>query len=332
MTQVFHFQWLFPLISFLTTIAGLWFLLRSGLATRVAVDVPNHRSLHTLPMPRIGGLVTVPAFLLAWILSPEANPLQLGLVAILAVFSYMDDRAGLSAALRLGVHLAVAAAFTMLLLDLQDMAWVMATLLWIAWCTNLYNFMDGADGLAGGMALFGFSACGLAAAMSGHHDLAIASCSIASASAGFLLFNFPPAKTFMGDAGSIPLGFLMGALSVLGYRLGAWPLWFPILVFLPFVADATVTLLKRVVRGEQFWQAHHEHYYQRLVRMGWSHRKLALNGYGVMFAAAGSALLLLNFSESVQCIGLLVWVSLYALAMVAIDIRWKRHLFKASNA
>ena len=322
---------LLPLLSFLATVTVLWFLLRSSLVARMTMDIPNHRSLHASPVPRIGGLVLVPAVLLVWLLLPDRNLVLVMLVAVLAFFSYMDDRSGLSAALRLVVHLLVAAAFVMQQLDHTSTAWVIAAVLWIAWCTNLYNFMDGADGLAGGMALFGFSVYGLAATSAGGLHLAISCYAISAAAAGFLLFNFPPAKTFMGDAGSIPLGFLMGVIGMFGWQSEVWPLWFPILVFSPFVVDATVTLLKRALRGERFWQAHREHYYQRLVRMGWSHRRLALSEYVLMAAAGLSAMAMLNFDARVQFVGLLLWVSLYAVAMITIDIRWRRHPARAGS-
>jgi hypothetical protein len=96
----------------------------------------------------------------------------------------------------------------------------------------------------------------------------------------FLLLNFSPARVFMGDAGSVPLGFLAGGIGIAGWRTVSWPAWFPLLVFSPFVVDASVTLARRMfMRRERFWHPHREHYYQRLVRMGWSHRRLALTEY-----------------------------------------------------
>ena len=118
-------------------------------------------------------------------------------------------------------------------------AWQAVLALATMWVTNLYNFMDGSDGLAGGMALFGFGAYALSAWLAGDAVFVVVAASIAAASAAFLVFNFPPAKVFMGDAGSIPLGFLAAALGILGWRAGHWPLWFPVLVFSPFIIDAS---------------------------------------------------------------------------------------------
>jgi UDP-N-acetylmuramyl pentapeptide phosphotransferase/UDP-N-acetylglucosamine-1-phosphate transferase len=179
--------------------------------------------------------------------------------------------------------------------------------------------MDGANGLAGGMAVFGFAAYALAASLGGQYDLALWSACIAAAAVGFLAFNFDPARIFMGDVGSVPLGFLAAVIGLQGWWSGAWPAWFPLLVFSVFIVDATVTLLRRGLRGERVWLAHREHYYQRLIRSGWSHRRLALTAYLLMFAAAGSACLLLAAPRVVQTIVLAVWGAVYALLMRAID-------------
>lgn len=253
------------------------------------VDHPNHRSLHIRPTPRIGGVGIMAALaVLVW-----GFDLLWGLVGaawVLAVVSFLDDRSGLPVTLRFACHIGVAGAF----LWVQPLQWWMICLLLpvMVWMTNLYNFMDGADGLAGGQATLGFSAYCVVAAMVGAWDLAIFSGVIAAAALGFLLYNFPPARIFMGDVGSIPIGFLAGGIGIQGWIKGAWPAWFGLLVFAPFVVDATVTLLKRLLRGEKIWQAHREHYYQRLVLAGWSRRKLAALEYAIMLGCAGLAVML----------------------------------------
>ncbi len=145
---------------------------------------------------------------------------------------------------------------------------------------------------------------------------------LTAAATGFLVFNFSPAKVFMGDAGSVPLGFLAGTFGLAGWQEEVWPAWFPLLVFSPFVVDASATLMKRVLRREKFWQAHREHYYQRLVRMGWSHRRLALFEYVLMVACGISALILLSAGLQLQVLGLSAWVAIYAGLMLFIDRRW----------
>lgn len=313
---------LVPVLSFFATSVGLWFVLRSGLAERLALDRPNNRSLHLVATPRIGGMVLMPAFLLVWFLLPARDILFASLIAVLALFSYFDDRSDLPVGVRLVLHLAAGTIFVLMKLHLHGPA-IAAAILWIGWCTNLYNFMDGADGLAGGMALFGFSLCGLALVGAGEYGLSGVCFAIAAAAAGFLLFNFPPAKTFMGDAGSISLGFLMGTMGLLGRDIQAWPLWYPVLVFSSFIVDATVTLSKRAWRGERVWQAHHDHYYQRLVRMGWSHRRVALYEYALMTGCGVSALILLRCGKEIQYAGLAVLAIIYVVLMIKIDSCWK---------
>jgi len=136
---------------------------------------------------------------------------------------------------------------------------------------------------------------------------------------GFLTHNFPPARVFMGDAGSIPLGFLAAALGVLGVIAGAWPVAFPVVVFSPFIVDATVTLARRLVRGDRVWQAHRTHYYQRLVLWGWNPRRLVFASGGLMLAAAASALVLAGAGPMLQCGIIFFWVALYALLLPAMD-------------
>ena len=116
---------------------------------------------------------------------------------------------------------------------------------------------------------------------------------IAASAAAFLIANFHPARIFLGDAGSVPLGFLAAALGILGWEGGDWAWWFPLLVFSPFIADASATLARRLYTRERVWRPHRDHYYQRLVRLGWGHRRTALAEYVLMLAcgAAGIAAL-----------------------------------------
>jgi len=201
----------------------------------------------------------------------------------------------------------------------------------VAWITNLYNFMDGSDGLAGGMALIGFGAYAAAAALAGHAPLAALSVALAAASGAFLLLNFPPARIFLGDAGAVPLGFLAASLGLVGWRDDLWPLWFPLVVFAPFIGDATLTLLRRLARGERVWHAHREHYYQRLVRLGAGHRGAALTGYGLMLACAAAALYARDAAAPVQAGAIGAALLVLAAAAVWIDVRWSRHERRTAN-
>ncbi|WP_175901897.1 MraY family glycosyltransferase [Burkholderia seminalis] len=308
-------------------------LLATGLAWRLATDIPNDRSLHTLPTPRVGGWGIVPVCVVALLaLAP-----RLWLIAIaaagLAAMSQIDDRRGLPARVRFSAHLAAVVA--LLVVFPADAPWWLLAAVGFAmvWLTNLYNFMDGADGLAGGMALFGFGGYA-AAALGGANtspDLVVAGAAIAGATLGFLLLNFHPARLFLGDAGSIPLGFLAGALGYWGWRTAVWPIWFPAMVFAPFIADASVTLLRRLLRGEKFWQAHREHYYQRMVRSGVSHGRTALYWYLIMLTGIIVALWAKGRPELQQWLSFLAWYGVLACFGWLIDMRWRRFQSAAEN-
>jgi UDP-N-acetylmuramyl pentapeptide phosphotransferase/UDP-N-acetylglucosamine-1-phosphate transferase len=315
-----------PAIAFGVTFLVVWCLTRSRLA-RIVLDQPNHRSLHQTAIPRTGGLGLHLGVLIAWLYTgvPWTWLVLLSYVALIGV-SIIDDLRDLPAAARLLAHLiaslVVAAA---LLADQWGLLFAGVVTLAMAWVTNLYNFMDGADGMAGGMAVSGFLAYGAAASFDGLTPLSILNFSIAASALAFLAFNFSPAKIFMGDAGSIPLGFLAASLGLVGWHGSVWPWWFPAAVFAPFLADATVTLLRRLFAGQRVWQAHREHAYQKLVLMGWSHRRMALWAYVLMLACGGLALLGSRLGSAAQA----AVVSLVVLACAAVLLRveqaWRRH-------
>ncbi|MEO6021854.1 MAG: glycosyltransferase family 4 protein [Burkholderiales bacterium] len=328
----------FPLIIYTLVPAGsfltAFFLLRwmlASCAARFAMDKPNNRSLHLLPVPRIGGLALMAGALVGWVLALQADLVAVLLFAGgLVVVSFWDDVRGLGARWRLLVHLISAVGFVACLLPgvppLPTVLAVLAT----AWMTNLYNFMDGCDGLAGGMAAFGFSFYALGAGLSGDTGLALASLSIAMAALAFLMFNFRPAKVFLGDAGSIPLGFLAAAIGLLGWHRQLWPIWFPVLVFSSFITDASVTLGRRILCGDQVTQAHKEHYYQRIVRMGWGHRQTALCEYALMLSAGACAIWGLRQKAPYQVLLLVMWGVVYLVLMYLIDKLWLEH--RSANA
>ena len=172
--------------------------------------------------------------------------------------------------------------------------------------------------------LIGFGAYGIAALAGGAAPIAVVAFAAASASGGFLLHNFPPARVFLGDAGSIPLGFLAGALGLAGAAAGAWPAWFPLLVFSPFIVDATLVVLRRLRRREPVWRAHRGHYYQRLVARGMVASPARAVGLRLMLAAAASALAGRALGTMLQCGIISAWVVAYALLLVAIERRLPR--------
>ena len=314
-----------PLVAFFITWALIFIMLRSG-AVQFAMDNPNQRSLHSVPILRTGGIAIIVGILFAslglaafqWLWPP------LLLAVALAGVSCIDDIRGLPVLLRFTAHFGAALLCVASSLPELDPIELTAAVFFLVWMTNLYNFMDGSDGLAGGMALFGFGFYGTAAWLAGNAALTAASISVAAAAAAFLVFNFHPAKVFMGDTGSISLGFLAAALGLLGWTRGVWPVWFPGLVFSPFLVDASVTLARRLGRGDKIWQAHKEHYYQRLVRMGHGHRNTALMEYLLMIGVGGSAIWGSSLDHKTQLVLVLSWGCLYTVLGWVIDTRWKR--------
>ena len=310
-----------PLVAFLLTFCTLVVLLRSNLAN-YALDAPNSRSLHTKAIPRTGGLALVLGVLVSLFLL-GGMWVWIALLSALMSVSLADDFVNLPVHLRFTIQLAVSALFVYFLTP--QSVWWLAFLAVIAlvWMTNLYNFMDGSDGLAGGMAVFGFGTYAVAAYLAGHTQIAMLNGAIMFSSVAFLFFNFHPAKIFMGDSGSIPLGFLAGAVGIYGAQANLWPLWFPLLVFSPFIVDATVTLIKRAIRHEKVWQAHREHYYQRLVQLGWGHKKTAIVEYVLMLSVSVSALFALKLTNVGVAFILLFWGFVYPLLMFLVDKKWK---------
>lgn len=247
------------------------------------IDLPNERSSHVAPTPRGGGLLVVASLLVfgaAWVsfANDSAGGALLGATALLALIFWFDDRLrGLPIALRLGAQaLAVLIGLWMLPAEARLLAghlplWLERALAFLAWLwfVNLYNFMDGIDGITGvetaaiGCGLFGLSLLADAARPDG---LALIT---AAAALGFLAWNWRPAKVFLGDVGSVPLGYLLGGLLIqAAYRgpldEGHWAA--ALLLPLYYCVDATLTLLRRLINGEKVWQAHRAHFYQRAAR------------------------------------------------------------------
>jgi len=308
------------LLALAVAVVTIGILLRSRAAALV-LDLPNHRSLHQAPTPRIGGLGILAGVAVACLFAgPGINLRLLIAITLLIVISVVDDMRSLGVIWRMLTHLASAAlAASALLLDAHGVWAVVTAALAITWMTNLYNFMDGSDGLAGAMAICGFGSYGIAALCGNDHPLATITLSIAAATGGFLLFNFPPARVFMGDAGAIPLGFLAAVCGLAGWQRGVWPLWFGAVVFSPFIIDATVTLLRRLARGARIWEAHREHFYQRLVQSGWGHRKTLYAEITLMLAVCTAALTGMQLETPLQSGVLLAIAVLYATLIITLE-------------
>jgi len=308
------------LVTFVVAALLAWLLTRARGRWRV-LDIPNERSLHTQPTPRTGGVALLAGagagMFTTWQQGyAVADTSTIVAILTLALLALVDDRHNLGAGLRLLVQTVVVAALLYFnrLPDTPAMLLPIA-LLFLIWMINLYNFMDGMDGFAAGMAGIGFGTYALLAWQAGHMEFALGCAIIAAAAAGFLLLNFPPARLFMGDSGSTVLGLLAGVVILQAHVAGILPLWLGMLVFSPFIVDASITLAARVLRGERFWMPHKSHYYQRLVQLGWGHRRTVLAEYTLMMACSGTAVVTAGKTIYAQTAIITVWSILYLLIM-----------------
>ena len=317
-----------PVIAALLAATAIAVLLRwrayLPLATR------NARSLHTAPIPRIGGLAIWVGFLPIACVAPASNALAVGVWGVpwllLAGVSLRDDMRGVAIVPRLSVHALASAWFAVAVAATAPagvpIGYIVLMALAVAWSLNLYNFMDGNDGLAALMTVIGFASYG--AALLHAAIAATLPWVLAAATLPVLVVNWPPARIFLGDVGAVPLGFLAAAIGIGGVIDGAWSAWFPLLVFLPFIADATVTLARRGLRGERVWEGHKTHYYQRLHQMGAGHGG-TLAAYGaLMLGTAGTALGCAALKPDWGLPALVAWCLVCALLFAAIDYHWRR--------
>lgn len=277
---------LFALSAGILCAAATWGLLRL-LRRKAVFDTPNARSNHTVPTPRGGGIAVIAVILLIW---GYAFGLLGGLslmivpmiaIAVLAIVGWWDDVHKLPALPRLLAQIAAIAATLPCVLPETSVgglpygvAALLLGFLWL-WGINLTNFMDGIDGITGmetGVISVGIA--GVVLITDIDFKVAVMAVTVAGAAAGFLLFNWHPAKLFLGDVGSVPLGFLLGFLLLILVISGHWPvaLIFPAY----YISDATFTLLRRMANGERFWEAHSQHIYQQAVRAGMPHDRVVL--------------------------------------------------------
>ncbi|MCG6941207.1 MAG: glycosyltransferase family 4 protein [Thiohalocapsa sp.] len=329
-----------PVVAFGVAFAVVWVLRRNLFGPLRILDEPNERSLHQAPVPRTGGagvlLGVVVGLLVAlpwWVGSLAGAFWPVLATALLAAVSLVDDRRHVPAPYRLTTQLLSA-----LLLYTSGLAWSRLglpgleqqalpawlipplTLAFVVWMTNLYNFMDGMDGLAGGMAVLGFGALAVLGFRAGAADFGLLAAVVAAAAGGFLLHNLPRAGIFLGDVGSAVLGFWAAGLVLWGAERGLFALWVGLLVFSPFLVDATWTLARRLLRGAAVWRAHREHHYQRLVLAGWTPRQTLLRAYVLMAAAAASAIGGQSLTVSEQWLLLLAWAGLYWLVHLRVEL------------
>ena len=286
------FWWLLLAVFAVSWILTL--VLRRYALAKSLMDIPNERSSHSVPTPRGGGVAIVVAFMLALpvlkalgLLSASAFIGLLGSGLLVAVIGFVDDHGHIAARWRLLGHF-IAAAWALFWLNglaplsffgsTLDLGWFgnILALVYLVWMLNLYNFMDGIDGLASAEAICACIGVSLIYWISGHTSLAWASLVLAGAVLGFFYWNFPPAKIFMGDAGSGFLGIMLAVLSLSAAWEAPELFWAWLIMLGAFIVDATWTLLRRLIRGDAVSQAHRSHAYQYASRLFRSHKKVTM--------------------------------------------------------
>jgi UDP-N-acetylmuramyl pentapeptide phosphotransferase/UDP-N-acetylglucosamine-1-phosphate transferase len=300
-----------------------WLLPR--LVSARVLDLPNARSLHVAPVPRGGGLAIALVVLLTQVVLIGAGlwrgqaALVLTLVAAaFAALGWADDRASRSVALRFALQALLSALFVALALP-ATLSLGVQIVLWLAvmWGVNLFNFMDGADGFAAVQTIAAGLGLAVLFSVTGQGGSALACCALAGAAAGFLRWNWHPARIFLGDVGSYFIGFELAALICLSGD-GARVPWPALILVAPFVSDASWTLLARALRGVPVWHAHREHLYQRLVLHGWSPARL-----GVVL---GAMLVLLCWPAAALAMAYGVTPALFVYGLLVIIWLWVRRV------
>jgi Fuc2NAc and GlcNAc transferase len=266
---------------------------RSFALRRGVVDRPNDRSSHKQPTPLGGGAAVIAATIIGMAIVSTFHPLivrdafTVGAgMALLGVLGWLDDHNGIPARERLVVHFIVSLWTLYMLgglrgvhvgstvLQLRATGYLVGAL-GIVWSINLFNFMDGIDGFAGSQSALIFAVTGALLFWRGDTSLGSIAVILAAASTGFLFWNWPPAKIFMGDVGSGAIGYAIAALAIASENRGSVPLLAFAIVGGVFVSDATVTLVRRISRGKRPAEAHRDHAYQRLARAWASHRSVS---------------------------------------------------------
>lgn len=283
-----NFCWLLSAV-FIVSLFLTYVLRRYALANSL-IDIPNLRSSHTLPTPRGGGVAIVVSFLLALpvlyyldLIDLSVFAGLLGAGALVAALGFADDHGHIAARWRLLGHFVAAGwalfwlgggpqiSFFGVLLNLNWFATILFAV-FLVWMLNLYNFMDGIDGLASVEAIsVCLSGC-LVYWLSGHQELSWVVWVLATSVAGFLCWNFPPARIFMGDAGSGFLGLTVGLLAIIAATKVPELLWCWLILLGVFIVDASWTLMRRLLRGEKIYEAHRSHAYQYASRQYGNHK------------------------------------------------------------
>lgn len=348
LTSSIDLPW-FALLAGWVGLVGLAILITRAMLHRVRImDLPNQRSSHSQPCPKSGGVAIVATFMVGLMLLAGSGHAAmigsryfLGFVAsalAIAAISLYDDMQGKSFFIKLWTQ-SGAALLVMtfgLVIDQLAMPWFgmvvlgwlayPVTFLWLVGLTNAFNFMDGLDGLAGGVALIAGLSFALITLDQGSSFMPLVSWVLVAGVLGFLLFNLPPARIFMGDVGSAFLGFVFATMAIIAARYDQSHTSFlvmPLLLF-NFIFDTTFTLASRLLAGQRLTEAHRDHLYQRFNQLGYSHRTVSLVHYGMVISQGIGAYVMVRISGSERLFVFLPFLGLQIVYGVWVMKRSKR--------
>lgn len=339
--QYFLLAFLVYIFAYVLTLG----LRRYAISQRL-IDIPNERSSHDRPTPRGGGLsisvAVISSMLVYFMIVESTREFTFALVgggALVTAIGWIDDHKSSSPLIRI-IAYTIAAVWAVYWLNnvkwfalgttysLRELTLGCLSVIWTVWLINLYNFMDGSDALAAmeaiSVALFGVAFF----YFSGQQQLLILCIVLVFSSVGFLMWNWPPAKIFMGDVGSCLIGYTLAIISLYGQITGSVPLSVWAILMAVFICDASYTLLYRIFTGEVWYAAHRSHAYQRLIQMGLSHKNLALAVSGLnIFILWPSAYIALSFSEY----RIIILFSIYTLFGIFWYLIQARYQYKTKN-
>jgi UDP-GlcNAc:undecaprenyl-phosphate/decaprenyl-phosphate GlcNAc-1-phosphate transferase len=335
---------LFAIALFCASVLATYFVLRLGI-----LDEPNHRSSHAQPTPSTGGVAIVATFALGfaivWVFSDQTRLSTFYLIGFavsafgIALVGFLDDLKLLKTfKIKLGAQIAaslILLAFGIVFSRVSlpgvgafDLGWLgyPLTVFWVVALTNMFNFMDGLNGLAGGTAIIVSAFLCSVTFLEGSFFVYIFCYVMAASSAGFLIFNFPRARLFMGDVGSQFIGFTFAALAVIAAEIDASRTSFLVvpLLFFNFIFDTLFTFCRRALRREDVTQAHRTHLYQLLNQIGWSHAQVSLFHFAVAAIQGIGTLILIDLGPDERMlvfVPFIVFQIVYATMIISVARR-----------
>ncbi|WP_418791048.1 glycosyltransferase family 4 protein [Phosphitispora sp. TUW77] len=298
-----------------------------------AVDRPDARKVHSGLMPRMGGLAVFLAFTVTVLIMGEITKSMMGLLiggTMIMLLGLLDDIKDVSPRLKLLGQLAAAGVLVVFGIQVDFITnplggtfslthfginfGIPLTILWIVGITNAVNLIDGLDGLAGGLASIAALTLAVVGWVNGQMWIVLPAVVLSAAVIGFLRYNFYPAKIFLGDSGSLYLGFMLAGMSVIGLTKQAamFSVFVPVLIFGIPIFDTLFAILRRYINNQPIFSADKEHLHHRLLAIGFSHRKTVLAIYGIS-SLLGASAVLMTFMTSEQAFALFTIITLLAL-------------------